>query len=150
MSLIPATRDLFDLVLHLRPRDPAYAWPTPPPLQSRWGDIYSNITLEERIFPLAPPIRSANHGVEKVSEKWRERKFLFLANKCVELSGIMFGYKLLIAWVLYSLARVRGSGPREFTIFHSALYLIEIAIRFMHHPRVRRDKKGQDLNDCDI
>lgn len=61
----------------------------------------------------------------------------------------MFGYKL-IAGVLYSSARVRGSAPRELISSHSALNLIEIAIRFMHHPRVRRDKKGQDLNDCDI
>lgn len=38
-------------------RDPQLAWETPAPLQTRWDDLYANLTEEEQVFPQSPVIR---------------------------------------------------------------------------------------------
>ncbi|KAI1203243.1 TfdA family taurine catabolism dioxygenase TauD [Nemania serpens] len=48
-------------LLRLWLRDPENAWETPSALQSKWGDLYNDITPESQVFPLEPYIRSASN-----------------------------------------------------------------------------------------
>ncbi|KAL5340173.1 hypothetical protein BJX70DRAFT_407485 [Aspergillus crustosus] len=39
-------------------RDPELAWETPEPLQTRWDNLYKDVSAEKAVFPLEPVVRS--------------------------------------------------------------------------------------------
>ncbi|KAI9689321.1 MAG: hypothetical protein M1822_009971 [Bathelium mastoideum] len=51
-------------LLRLWLRDPEYAWSTPAPLQSRWDEVYRDVTAERQVFPLDPRIRGPSNGIQ--------------------------------------------------------------------------------------
>lgn len=56
--MAPADYDFYRRhLLRLWLRDPEYGWEIPEPLRPRWDNVYTNVNVEEQVFPLEPRIR---------------------------------------------------------------------------------------------